>query len=77
MDHPDFIVCSLMENSFGHKRVKKELFSVLSGPASAIIGHLGGVHDLLLALKNHPTNAQLCSTCLNALWGLSVYGKSG
>ena len=77
MDHPNFIVSSFMENSNGLKRVKNEVFSVFSGPASAIIGHLGGVHDLLLALKNHPTNAQLCGTCLNALWGLSVYGKSG
>ena len=40
-----------------------------------MIGHLGGVHDLLTALKNHNSIAQLCSTCLNALWGLSVYGK--
>lgn len=40
-----------------------------------MIGHLGGVQDLLMALKTHPNNAKLCSTCLNALWGLTVHGK--
>ena len=28
MDHPDFIVCSLMENSFGLKNVKVGMFYI-------------------------------------------------
>jgi len=48
---------------------------MVTGPAGDVIGHFGGVQDLLLALKHHSNNAQLCSVCLSALWGLTVHGK--
>jgi hypothetical protein len=47
------------------------MFTALAGE---VIGHLGGVQDILVALRTHPNDAKLCSTCLSALWGLTVHG---
>ena len=42
--------------------------------ASTQIGELGGVQDVLTALRTFPDNAQLCAICCNALWSLTVVG---
>ena len=44
--------------------------------ASALIGDLGGVQDVLTAMRTFPDNAELCSTGCNALWSLLVNGNS-
>ena len=50
------------------------LYTRVTDLAGEVIGHLGGVQDILMALRTHPNNAKLCSTCLSALWGLTVHG---
>ncbi|KAH3801099.1 hypothetical protein DPMN_154744 [Dreissena polymorpha] len=46
----------------------------IAGAAGEVIGQLGGVQDILEALKTHASSSKLCSVGLNALWGLSVHG---
>ena len=43
--------------------------------AAEVIGRLGGVQDVLSALRAFSDNADIASNCCNALWGLSVNGK--
>ena len=42
--------------------------------AAEVIGSAGGLQDLLAAMRTFPENPELCTTCCNALWSLTVNG---
>ncbi|KAK7477366.1 hypothetical protein BaRGS_00031384, partial [Batillaria attramentaria] len=44
--------------------------------ASETICQLGGIQDILNAMRDHPNDAQLQATCCSALWGLTVVESS-
>ncbi len=46
---------------------------VVEGAAEAI-GKSGGLQDILAAMRTFPDNVELCATCCNAIWSLSVGG---
>lgn len=50
------------------------MFIITEG-AAEVIGLYGGVEHIITALKTHPNNPELCSTCCHALWSLAVVGK--
>ena len=44
--------------------------------AACVIGKLGGVQDVLAALRSFPNNEEIATNCLGALWSLAVDGMS-
>ncbi len=46
---------------------------VVEGAAEAI-GKSGGLQDILAAMRTFPDNVELCATCCNAIWSLTVGG---
>ena len=43
--------------------------------AAELIGSLGGIQDLLVAIRTFENNADVCAACLGALWNLTVNGQ--
>ncbi|XP_050407760.2 serine/threonine kinase-like domain-containing protein STKLD1 isoform X2 [Patella vulgata] len=42
------------------------------GGASEVIGQVGGIENILTAVRMYPDNSELCATCCSALWSLAV-----
>ncbi|XP_052790409.1 serine/threonine kinase-like domain-containing protein STKLD1 isoform X2 [Mya arenaria] len=75
------VVPLAMENHTNNVEVQLAAASLLvslaaNSVAGEVIGHLGGVQDVLTALRTHSNNVQICTVCLNALWGLTVHGNN-
>ena len=47
----------------------------LSEVAAEILGRVGGVQDILAALRTFPSNQEIAFQCCTALWALSVVGE--
>nr|XP_054769481.1 serine/threonine kinase-like domain-containing protein STKLD1 [Lytechinus pictus] len=48
----------------------------LSEQAAGLIGKLGGIQDILSALRTHPADAQVCANCCSALSYLTINDKN-
>ena len=47
-----------------------------SESAAEILGEVGGIQDILAAMRSFPSNLEVVSNCCTALWSLSVIGQS-
>ena len=50
--------------------------SLFSESAAEILGEVGGIQDILAAMRSFPSNLEVVSNCCTALWSLSVIGQS-